>query len=1181
MNKSLASSESKVLIITDSYDELVHKNLVPSKGTTIVEHRQNRYQIQQCESALLKSLEIYLQEAPDCILLDWELPNLDGKNILQQLISRQIPVVILVSEANEELVSLIGQDYQDYLVKETLTKELIFSALRNAIAQAEQKTNLIHNFSSALLEMQNRCLGCIAMGDIIWEKFNLLCQIIELDIPDALCSILFFDDQGRLNSPVAPSLPDNFNQAISGLSIDEIQTIFGNNIDGRTINIGDIDNHHWQEYQDLALMNGLRTCWITPILARDGKQVLGFFVLYYRELLTPSLEEIKVIKNTAYAVGIAIERDRSEANLEQQLQREHQLYQQLQQELGDRKCSEEALQRSESHHRALIRAIPDLIMRMNRAGFFLEFLASPQFYVIGRNTDMVGLDVFQIFSHDLAQSRLEHVHKALDTNSIQIYEQSFEVDGRTQIEEVRLVPYTEDEVLLLVRDISNYKLVEERLRQSEKRFERIALSLPGYIFTVIKPPEGSYYFEYISSGVEKINEVTVEQVLQDPKLLEMQLHPDDRAGFFAASKYSTETMTPSNHEWRAITPSGKLKWLRVSSLPEKIDKDSIANDRRKGSIVRHGIILDITDRKLAEIQLQQQTDRQRLLSVISQHIRASLNLEEILNTTVAEIHQVLQSDRVLVYQIYANATGAVIAESRSSEFTSILDNIYSVEIFTKEMYDSFSHGEIYALEDIESQSFTSSLIEILREIQVRAILIVPIIQDQQLWGLLIAHQCDRHRQWQEWEIELLQQLSSQFAIAIQQANLFQQLQIELRDRQRAEQQIRQQADRESLLHDLMQRIRKSLDLHIIFDTATLEIRQFLQADRVGIFKFLPNSNFNDGEFVAESVVDEFDSVITAKVYEDRFGGEYAESYRLGRFQVVNDIYNAGLTPCHIDILSIFQIRANLVVPILNGNDLWGLLCIHQCSAPRHWEIEEISLVQQISNQLAFAIQQASLYQQVQEELADKETLYLQLANELHQKKVLLKEVHHRVKNNLQVMSSLLRMQFRKTTPELRVLIDGYQNRIQSMALIHAQLHNNEDLANINFRDYISELMANLFKCYVNHSEHIEYKLDVINIFLPLEQSIPVGLIINELISNTLKYAFPHGSGEINIQLTQTATQYHLIVSDDGIGLPLGLDLANTESLGMQLVNSLTDQLEGMLLYNGEKGTKFQLLFPVV
>jgi GAF domain-containing protein len=99
--------------------------------------------------------------------------------------------------------------------------------------------------------------------------------------------------------------------------------------------------------------------------------------------------------------------------------------------------------------------------------------------------------------------------------------------------------------------------------------------------------------------------------------------------------------------------------------------------------------------------------------------------------------------------------------------------------------------------------------------------------------MLIVHQCDRPRRWQEWEIDLLQQLSSRFAIAIQRANLFNQLQLELQERQLAEIFIRQQADKETLLHEIMQRIRQSLDLHTIFDTATSEIRQFLQADRVG------------------------------------------------------------------------------------------------------------------------------------------------------------------------------------------------------------------------------------------------------------------------------------------------------------------------------------------------------------
>lgn len=405
--------------------------------------------------------------------------------------------------------------------------------------------------------------------------------------------------------------------------------------------------------------------------------------------------------------------------------------------------------------------------------------------------------------------------------------------------------------------------------------------------------------------------------------------------------------------------------------------------------------------------------------------------------------------------------------------------------------------------------------------------------------------------------------------------------IEISDRKLAEAKLQQQVDRESLLRDITQKIRQSLDLDTIFETATLEIRQFLQSDRVCIFKFDLDSNFNNGEFVAESVATGFDSVVRIQFHDDRFGEQYAEAYRCEKYQAVDDIYDSKLLECQVDILKIFQIRANLVVPLLNGEALWGLLCIHQCSAPRHWEPTEIDLIQQISYQLAIAIQQASLYQQVQTELIDKQKLYLRLSTELNQKKILIKEVHHRVKNNLQIMSSLLRMQFRKTTPELKILLDDYQNRIQSMALIHVQLYRNDDQANINFHDYVSDLITNLFHCYGSDPALIRCNLKVSNIFLPLDQSIPVGLIINELVSNILKYAFPQGLGKIDVQLTQTENEYQLIVSDDGIGISPAIDLRNTDSLGMQLVYSLTEQLEGKLIYDNDNGAKFQLTFCVV
>ncbi len=177
---------------------------------------------------------------------------------------------------------------------------------------------------------------------------------------------------------------------------------------------------------------------------------------------------------------------------------------------------------------------------------------------------------------------------------------------------------------------------------------------------------------------------------------------------------------------------------------------------------------------------------------------------------------------------------------------------------------------------------------------------------------------------------------------------------------------------------ITQRIRQSIDLPIIFDTACQEIQQLLQCDRVGIFKLDPDSNFDDGEFVAESVADGLFSVMKVRIPDHCFGEGYAAAYAQGRIQVVNDIDNAGLMDCYRIALTKLQVRANLVMPLLRGNNLWGLLCIHQCANTRQWQDHEINLVQQIANQLTIAIQQASLYSQSQQEIAERQQAQQQL-----------------------------------------------------------------------------------------------------------------------------------------------------------------------------------------------------------
>ncbi|MBE8990747.1 PAS domain S-box protein [Nostoc sp. LEGE 12450] len=215
------------------------------------------------------------------------------------------------------------------------------------------------------------------------------------------------------------------------------------------------------------------------------------------------------------------------------------------------------------------------------------------------------------------------------------------------------------------------------------------------------------------------------------------------------------------------------------------------------SIIALGIIyyflnLEITRRQRAEAILRQQTERERLVNQIAQHIRESLELDEVLTTTVAEVREFLQADRVLIYRLWEDGTGSAITETVLPEYTKILGETFPEEVFPREYHQAYSLGKTRAIANVEEANVESCLADFVKQFGVKAKLVVPILQENReadkqrdsktpasppyLWGLLIAHQCDRTRVWESWEIELMKQLATQVAIAIQQSELYKQLQ---------------------------------------------------------------------------------------------------------------------------------------------------------------------------------------------------------------------------------------------------------------------------------------------------------------------------------------------------------------------------------------------------------------------
>lgn len=291
-------------------------------------------------------------------------------------------------------------------------------------------------------------------------------------------------------------------------------------------------------------------------------------------------------------------------------------------------------------------------------------------------------------------------------------------------------------------------------------------------------------------------------------------------------------------------------------------------------------------------------------------------------------------------------------------------------------------------------------------------------------------------------------------------------------------------------------------------------------------------------------------------------------------------------------------------PIVSGSEIIGVITFFSCRR-QHPEADVLQMLEDVSSQSGQFIErkwaetalrkahnelerrvearttELSLSNQLlTQEIDERKRVEEQIKASLKEKEVLLKEIHHRVKNNLQVISSLLKLQCASIKEKQTLAIfQESQNRIESMALIHEQLYQSKNLSGIDFAKYVHNLVANLFCAYEVNANNINFNINIKKVFLDINAAIPCGLIINELIANSLKYAFPNNNqGEICISFYAGVNDFLLLVKDNGVGFPKHLDLFNTQTLGLQLVVALTEQLEGQIELNNERGTEFKVAF---
>jgi methyl-accepting chemotaxis protein PixJ len=435
-------------------------------------------------------------------------------------------------------------------------------------------------------------------------------------------------------------------------------------------------------------------------------------------------------------------------------------------------------------------------------------------------------------------------------------------------------------------------------------------------------------------------------------------------------------------------------------------------------------------------QLEEQSAQMTKAAQISQAVAEiipkifqSQESEGIFRLIPQAVRSLLKCERAAIFRVDTDGNSALMAESVSKGLEPMTDADLSLLYPKTNLLNiperTHRHQKNWTVNNIYAVGHEPDEIEKLEELDVKAYVITPIFMEDALWGFLGVYQSRQARSWTEFEVAALSQICAQLSAAVRQVSYLEQVQHQA-------EQFTQAAERDRLVVKIVERIRRSLDLQQIFKTSAREIRNLLGVDRVAIYKFKPESNYNRGSIVAEDIKPGYISIQSIDIDDDCFGERHAVSYKKGRIFAVADIYEAGLNNCYIEMLTQFQVRGNLVVPLFRGEELWGLFCIHQCSGPRHWQETEIEFAKQIALQLDTAIQQGESLEQLRkasEQMADIAQMEKAAKERLQQEVIqILVAVRPALDGDLTVRAPI-------TDDEVGTIADAYNNTLGNLQRI--------------------------------------------------------------------------------------------------------------------------------------------------
>ncbi|MFN6561171.1 MAG: PAS domain S-box protein [Nostoc sp. ChiSLP01] len=494
-------------------------------------------------------------------------------------------------------------------------------------------------------------------------------------------------------------------------------------------------------------------------------------------------------------------------------------------DITEQKQAQEKLQESEARYKAILSAIPDLMFRISRDGEYLDLKSEGANVTLDRE-EIVGKNLQELLPSDVAAISQEAIAKTLDTQSLQTCEYQLPTPIGIRDYEARLVASGQDEILAIVRDITERKQAEIALQNFAQKFAKAFSCSPDSI-TISTLKEGR--FIEVNDTFVKLSGYERDEAIGKTSFdLNLWVNASDRLKLIQELQ---ATGVIRNLEIEFKQKSGNLITTLLSA--EVIDLDGIPCLLA----VHH----DITERKQVEAKLRLSAQRDRLLAETLVRIRSSLNLEEILQTTVNEVRQFLQADRVFIGLYNANSGIKTLAESVDSKYPSVYGWSTNDQDYIQELRNFLKDNVVRVVEDMTQMPQSSKVRVHCQKFQTRASLAVPIMLNEELFGALIANQCSAPRQWQPIEIDLLQQMSEQVAIAIHQSRIYQEL---------AELNINLENQVRERTAQLQQKIQEVEELHRIKDVVLHTVTHDLRTSVMGnlmVLKNLLNQGLGTGE----------------------------------------------------------------------------------------------------------------------------------------------------------------------------------------------------------------------------------------------------------------------------------------------------------------------------------------------